>query len=367
MPEQKDMIEGLSDFACRLYGRFDRDRNLFFSPHSISSAFSLVYHGARGNTADQMAKALSYPPSDSGTVAGMLAGLAKSNDEGVRISVANSAWIQKEYAVLDEYVQKLDAAIRRMDFAGPGAAEEINAWVSEHTNGLIRDLIPPGVLDCLTRLVLVNAIYFKGLWTSPFDEKRTHDADFHNLDGSISGIRMMFRKGDYRYTHNSEYDAAFLPYGNRNAGSRARMLVIVPNDFVEFSQTLDSCKLAKICGQCHSHEINLFLPRFKTEHTAEISKKMMELGMTDAFSSDPAVVDFSGISGERDLYISAVLHKALVDVTEEGTEAAAATAIVMRKCACIMSTPELRADRPFIYVIFSGSGAPLFMGHTVSL
>lgn len=363
MGQKWNAAESLAGFACRLYGTLDRTSNLFFSPHSVSAALSLAYLGAHGETATQMASALGYPSGDGEDTTRALMALAVSEDDRIRLSAANSVWVQRGYRLLDEYLRKVGGMARETDFrASKAASDEINAWIAEHTSDLIRDLVPPGALGALTRLVLANAIHFKGAWATAFDKRLTRKMDFHNLDGSVSQVDTMFaRKVKIGHVAHEEYEAGYLPYGDGSMG----MLVVIPNDFADFTVSLDGARLLAIRREMRrAEEVDLGLPRFRSESTLGLSGNMAALGMVDAF--DDGRADFSGISGERDLVISAILHKALVDVSEEGTEAAAATAVVMRYC-CMVRTPRLDVDRPFVFAICRHDGAPLFMGQTVSL
>jgi serpin B len=353
--------QSLGGFACRLYKRFDRTKNLFFSPHSISAALSLAYLGAHGRTAEQMRTALGYGEPESTTKAIM--DLATTADPRIKLAAANSAWIQSGFQILDDYRKRLDAFVRETDFSIPNVAcAQINKWVEENTNSLIHDLIPPGVLDAMVRIVLVNAIHFKAPWTVPFEEKRTFKCDFHNLDGRISIIDMMaMNEVLLPYLRDDTCEAVYLPYGDGSMG----MLVVMPDEFQAFSDSLDNDRLQDIFRRCGSRrKIDLRLPKFKLESTLGLSRHMRDLGMVDAFSLPEA--DFSGISSKRDLYISAILHKAVVEVSEEGTEAAAATAVVMR-CLCMSNHPRMIVKRPFIFAICLKDGTPLFMGQAVSL
>lgn len=353
--------ESLAGFACRLYGVLNRTGNLFFSPHSVSAALSLAYLGARGETAIQMAAALGYPTRPDGVTKAIM-DVASTGCASIRLAAANSAWIQRGYAILDDYRRQLDAFVREADFYNPEVARrEINKWVEENTNNLIRDLIPPGALDALVKLVLANAIHFKAPWNRPFEADITHKAVFHNLDGTTGSTDMMVANETHvPYSDTGAYQAVRLPY----ADGTMDMLVILPRDFREFSDSLNGCQLLGIHQGLGKREIDLRLPKFKLESTLVLNDGMRALGMVDAFELPKA--DFSGISGKRDLLISSILHKAVVDVSEEGTEAAAATAIVAR-CLCFKQTPRMVVDRPFIFAICLKNGTPLFMGQMVSL
>ena len=371
METRWDATDSLRDFACRMYGALDRTRNLFFSPHSVSAAMSLAYAGAKGRTATQLAAALSYQADDPETTSALMA-LASLPDNGeIRMSAANAAWIQRGYAILDDYRRKLGDLFRETDFALAGAASaEINRWIAEHTNDLICDLVPPEALGAMTRLVLVNAIHFKGAWQRPFEADITCKADFRCLDGRTTKVDMMAaNKVPTRYFATPEFEAAYLPYGD---GSMS-MLVIVPKDFERFSAEFDGARLRTLQSGLNGAsriDVDLRLPKFKLESTLELSRVLVDLGAEDAFALGAA--DFSGITGNRELFISSVLHKALVDVSEEGTEAAAATAVVAR-CFDMGKTVRFEVNRPFIFAIcrnglrpLSG-GAPLFMGQVIAL
>lgn len=360
--EKWNANESLAGFACRLYGTLDRARNLFFSPHSVSAALSLAHLGARGETAAQMTEALGYP-SDRDGITKAVMDLASTGCASIKLAAANSAWVQRGYTILDDYRRQLDAFVREADFGSPEAArQEINKWVEENTNNLIRDLIPPGALDAAVRLVLANAIHFKAPWNRPFEVDITYKADFHALDGATGSVDMMVANEihvPYRRSDDGEYEAVRLPY----ADGSMDMLVVVPQEFKGFSDSLDGRKLLGIHRGMGKREIDLRFPKFKLESTLVLNDSMRTLGMVDAFELPKA--DFSGISGNRDLLISSILHKAVVDVSEEGTEAAAATAVVAR-CLCFKQTPRMVVDRPFIFAICLKDGTPLFMGQMVS-
>jgi len=361
------LVDSVREFACRLYTMLEKDKNLFFSPHSVSAAMSLAYAGAKGETALQMAKALAYPAGSQEMITRLLMSLAKAPEDGkISLSAANSAWLQKDFPILEEYRQKLGAMIRETDFAAASAAAgEINAWIEENTNNLIKDLVSPDALGALTRLVLVNAIHFKGAWTKAFDPARTYRSNFHCLDGTTAKVDMMFAKEmDARMVSDHSCQVIRLPYGDGSI----HMLVILPKDFRSYSLGFDGRELERIqleLDNTYEDEVDVRLPKFKSESTLSLGETLKNLGAKDAF--DPAVADFSGITGSRDLFISAVLHKAVVDVSEEGTEAAAATAVVMRRLCCCRMDKRFTVDKPFIFAICEKGGAPLFMGRIVSL
>jgi serpin B len=366
-----DAANSLGNFACRMYGALDRTRNIFFSPHSVSAAMSLVHAGAKGRTAKQLAAAMDYPTDDPETTSALMSLAQLPGDSDIRLSAANAAWIQRGHAVLDEYRRRLGDLFRETDFAfAEAASAEINDWIAKHTNDLIRDLVPPEALGALTRLVLVNAIHFKGAWQRAFEADLTRKADFHCLDGRTTRTDMMAANGvPIRHVSAPEFEAAYLPYGD---GSMS-MLVIIPKDFERFSAELDGDRLRTIQGGLNGApriDVDLRLPKFKLESTMELGRVLAGLGAEDAFALGAA--DFSGITGDRELFIYAVLHKALVDVSEKGAEAAAATAVATQ-CLCVRKTVRFEANRSFIFAIcrngprpMLGGGAPLFMGQVVS-
>ncbi|MDP6439518.1 MAG: serpin family protein, partial [Candidatus Brocadiia bacterium] len=256
----------------------------------------------------------------------------------------------------------------------------INAWVEEETKEKIKDLIPKGVLNEMTRLVLTNAIYFKGDWASQFDKKLTADAPFTLADGKKVQVAMMHRKGDYRYldareprgillpahryTEMGAFQALELPY----VKDELSMLVLLPSTadgLPALEKSLTAERLDALLSAMREREVQVYLPRFKLTYKVGLSETLKSMGMTDAFSLPPA--DFSGMDGAKDLFISAVLHKAFVDVNEEGTEAAAATGIVVGITSVRLMPIVFRADHPFLFLIRDNkSGSILFMGRLVN-
>lgn len=362
--ERNSVADGVCEFACHLYAILERDKNLFFSPHSVSAVMSLAYAGAKGETASQIAEILKYPQNSQDKITGLLMSLAKAPEDGkISLSAANSAWLQKDFPILEEYRQKLGAMVHETDFAtASAAAREINAWIKENTNNLIRDLVSPSVLSKFTRLVLVNAIYFKGAWAKAFDPERTSKCDFHCLDGTTTKVDMMFAKDMYvRMIKNNFCQVIRLPYGDGSMN----MLIILPKNFQFYNPYFDNREFEWI--QCEldktdEDKIDVWLPKFKFESTLSLNETLKSLGVKDAFN--PNVADFSGITGNRDLFISNVLHRAVVDVSEEGTEAAAATALILRRYEL---NNRFVAHKPFIFAICEKGGTPLFMGRIVSL
>jgi serpin B len=369
------VADGCNRFAFDLYAHLLRQEgNLFFSPYSISTALAMTSAGARGQTADQMVDVLrfpkdlrAHPASLHAACAGLQNDLNAAGAKGAfDLAVANRLWGQKGYEFLPDFLALVEknygAGIEQVDFARAteAARQTINAWIEKQTRDKIKDLLKPGVLDAMTRLVLTNAIYFKGKWASEFDKKLTRDEDFFVTPEKKVTAPLMRRTAEFGYFDGGEMHALELAY----QGDRLAMVVLLPKskDGIEgLEAALTPNMLEGTCAGLRRREVQVALPRFKT--TAEFSLKdpLVAMGMTDAF--DPAKADFSGMSGKKDLFISAVVHKAFVDVNEEGTEAAAATAVVARMTAVAEPPPVFRADHPFLFLIRdTRSGAILFLG-----
>lgn len=360
-------------FAMDLYAQLrTQDGNLFFSPHSLSSALAMAYAGARGNTAAEMEKALRFSGGPEGTHAAFEA-LQKRLDAAqargeVQLAVANSLWPQQGYPFLPDFLElvkaRYDAGITPLDYAGDteGARRTINGWVEEKTRGKIRDLIAPGNLDPLTRLALVNAICFKGSWASRFDAARTAEADFHVAADSTAKVPMMEQIRKFPLAETDDGQVLKLLY----AGGNLSMLVALPREeegLAAMEARLTPEALAAWRADLREREVRVILPKFKmTWGAATLNGVLKALGMADAF--DEGRADFSGMDGRMGwLYIGLVLHKAFVEVNEEGTEAAAATAVAMKAKGMPRPPLEFRADHPFLFLIQEEeTGAILFMG-----
>jgi serine protease inhibitor len=365
------LVDGNTTFALNLYGQLRGGTgNLFFSPYSISTCLGMTYAGARGQTAEQMAKALHFG-SDPDKLAADFRVLQNGLNEtqkhkGIELDVANALWAQRGFPLLPAFLdlarRQYDATIRQADFetAAEAARQEINAWVLNRTKDKIANLIPPGLVDG-AKLVLVNAIYFKGTWTTPFKTNATFEMPFHTGTGVDITARMMNQTTEFGYGEPDGLQVLDLPYG---AGELSMVILLPrePNGLSAIEAMLDPQKLEGWLGSARRRKVNVFLPKFKLEEQFELGKVLGALGMVDAFSER---ADFSGMDGRRDLLISAVIHKAFVDVNEQGTEAAAATAVVVLGMAVMRPEPipVVRADHPFIFLIRDNrSGSILFLG-----
>jgi len=374
-----ELVNGNSEFALDLYRKLSEEEgNVFYSPFSISMALAMTYAGARGETEQQMADTLKFILSQEDLhpafnaldreLAGRGEGAAGKDGEGFRLNIVNAIWGQQDYKFLDTFLDVLaenyGAGLRLLDFIH--AAEEsrivINDWVSEQTEGRIEDLIPPDAIDAMTRLVLTNAIYFNAAWLHPFEEDMTEDGDFHLLDGGTVTVPMMRQTERHGYAEGDGYQAVELLYDGRELS----MVILLPDKggFDEFEGSLDAGRLDAIIDDLEYGEVALTMPRFEFESEFSLAKTLAAMGMPVAFSGS---ADFSGMTGDRDLYIGAVLHKAFVSVDEAGTEAAAATAVIMELTAMPGQPVEVTVDRPFIFLIRDiQTGAVLFVGRVAN-
>jgi len=337
----------------------------------------MTYAGARGETERQMADALHYTlpqnrlhPAFNAldlALASRGEGAKGKDGEGFRLHIANAIWGQTGYTFLSEFLDVLavnyGAGLRLLDFAeAPREARvTINDWVSEQTEGKIKDLIPAGAIDALTRLVLTNAIYFNAAWSMPFPEELTEDGPFHLLDGGEATVPMMKQVEPFGYTEGKGYQAVELPYDGRELS----MVIFVPEagEFEAFEDSMDADRVEGILKDLAPRQVALSMPKFEFESSFSLVDALAAMGMPDAFSGN---ADFSGMTGSRDLFISDVVHKAFISVDEAGTEAAAATAVIMALSAAPVEPAKVTIDRPFIFAIRDlETGALLFVGRVV--
>jgi len=374
------LVEGNSAFAFDLY-RFLAEReggeNLFYSPYSISLALAMTYAGARGQTEAQMTEALRFRLAQEDLHAAFNAldqELAQrgedaegKDEEGFRLNIANAIWGQEDYEFLSSFLDVLaenyGAGLRILDFAEAPEASRvaINEWISEQTEGRIEDLVPEGAIDPLTRLVLTNAIYFNAAWANPFQERATRERPFTRLDGSEVPVPMMHQTTPFLYAAGEDFQAVQLHYD----GYDMSMVVVVPRqgDFEAFEESLDGGRMQAIIEELERREVALAMPKFEFDASFGLKEALSALGMPQAFTGD---ADFSGMTGSQDLFISEVLHEAFVSVDEEGTEAAAATAVIMPTSAMPEEPVELTIDHPFIFLIRDiQTGAVLFVGRVL--
>jgi serpin B len=373
------LVGGNSTFAFELYQALrGAEGNLFYSPHSISVALAMTYAGARTETEEQMAGTLRYTlpqeqlhPAFNGLdleLASRGEGAQGKDGKGFRLSIVNAIWGQDGYPFLPQFLDTLarnyGAGLRIVDFvnATEAARLTINNWVSEQTEGRIEDLIPPGSIDAATRLVLTNAIYFNAAWAEPFLPEQTQDGTFHLLDDGEVTVPLMSQSTLHRYAEGDGYQAVEVAYD----GHELSMLILLPEEgnFEAFEQALDAGQVEAIVEALGHQQVALTLPSFEFDAKFSLEKTLAEMGMPLAFSPD---ADFSGMTGTRELFISQVIHQAFVSVDEAGTEAAAATAVMMKLSAAPGEPIEFRADHPFIFLIRDNeTGAILFVGRVVN-
>ena len=377
--DARSAADAVDAFATDLYTLLSaQDGNLVFSPYSAAVALAMALNGARGDTAAQMEAVLHADiAGDLNTGFNALdAALAQrpttydrgdGTTDSLELSTANALWGQDGVAFLDAFLESLaagyGAGVRIVDFAGDteGSRQAINDWVGDQTRTRIPELIPRGVLSSATRLVLTNAIYLKAPWLLPFRDGATTDLPFHRLDGSSVDVPLMELGFKLQYTEGDGYQAFELPYINNELA----MLVIVPDEgsFSSFESDLDGQTLARIARRLSEAQVNLRFPRFEFRTQLPLAQTLSELGMPLAF--DASAADFSGILGSRDLFISAVIHEAFIAVDEQGTEAAAATAVAFDESAAALFV-ELDVDRPFLFAIRDReTGVVLFLGRIV--
>ena len=373
------LIEGNTAFAFDLYQALrEKDSNLFYSPYSISVALAMTYAGARGETAEEMATTLQFLLEQDtlhpvfnwldAELASRGEGAQGKDDEGFRLNIVNAIWGQEDYQFLSEFLDVLaenyGAGLRILDFINETEESRlaINDWVSDQTEERIKDLIPEGVITSLTRLVLTNAIYFNAAWAYPFDDKVTGNGPFYLLDGGQVTVPMMKQTEAFGYTDGDGYQAVELLYD----GDELSMVIMVPEDgqFEAFEEGLQADRISDIIDSLQLAEVALTMPQFEFDSEFSLKDTLADMGMPVAFSD---AADFSGMTGKRDLYIAEVVHKAFVAVDEAGTEAAAATAVVMELTAIPDPPVEVTLDRPFVFLIRDiETGAILFVGRVMN-
>lgn len=391
-PDMSTTADRVNSFAERFYGQVSSEDpgNLFFSPFSIHAALAMTYAGAGGDTAEQLQEVLAFEhgPGEGAEHAAYSELLQSLNSPPVTqvesiegrerkmverpvfdLVVANRLWGQAGFEWRPEYItlteQAYLAGLAEVDFEGntEGARNTINNWVEETTRDRIRNLIPSGALSAMTRLVLTNAIYFKANWAEPFEEHATKPEPFHLVSGETVEVPMMQQTETFAYAQGGGWQALAMPYEK----GVLSMVVVLPADregaLAAVEQQLLSGDLLAQLESLQRPRVQLWLPKFGMTLQLDLGSTLKAMGMTLAFSED---ADFSGMAPDADLFISKALHKAFVEVDEKGTEAAAATAVVIGVTSMPVEPEQprvFRADRPFIFLIrHNPSGAILFLG-----
>jgi serpin B len=366
------VVKGNNEFAFDLYGRLrGREGNLFFSPESIATALGMAHAGARGDTADEMAKALHFPL-DQGKLSAAHAALLRERNGGGRqrgyeLSVVNALWGQRGHGFGADFLKLLrkdyGAGLQEVDFKGDaeGARRQINAWVEKQTRDKIKDVIGEGGLSTDSRLVLTNAIYFKGDWDSRFQKVLTRDGPFRLSAAEQVQVPMMHQTKKFGYFDGGSFQALEMPY----VGKELAMVVLLPKEadgLAELEKSLTADALAGWTSRLAEENVQVALPRFKTSSAFSLKDTLSDMGMKRAFEES---ADFSGMGGQERLCLSAVVHKAYVDVNEEGTEAAAATAVGVHTVS--WEGYLFIADHPFVFLIRdTRDGGILFLGRVVN-
>jgi len=376
--EGAKLINATTKFAVSLYTDLASSStgNVFMSPISVSIALAMTYLGAKGNTLAQMKAGLHFGDVSDAELHQAFSDIRealRSVDGKYTLHTANRLFGQNCYKFLDAFLaatkQFYAAELAPVDFIQKKeeAVALVNNWVAEQTNQKIRNIVPLSAVDASTRLILVNAIYFKGDWAKKFDASKTKDEDFHVSSSEKVKVPLMHMpkaKVSYGVHQQLNCQAIEFPY----AGDTLSMVILLPDHTVSSLQELESKLTADHLYNVrkefsmHNQEVNIWLPRFKLEETLELNKALDKLGIVDLFVEGGA--DLSGMDGTKELYVSKVLHKAFIEVNEEGSEAAAATAVVvMTRMAVISKSFDFRADHPFLFFIrHNATNAILFVG-----
>jgi serpin B len=396
-PNNDTAAKAVNAFAVDSYGQISAgEGNLIFSPYSISMCLAMAYEGARGETQTQMAKTLHVRPGRLrvGKAFSALNAQVQSSGraKGVELNIANALWAEKSYKFRKEYLESVRSncvqsggwssriplvgrlvefvsfspqdRLRQVDFKGgpESARNTINRWVEGKTRNRIKDLFPSGSINQDTRLVLSNAIYFKGVWEHQFKKKSTSEEPFYLLNGKDVKVPMMSQTEWFRYMEEANFQALEMAY----KGGELAMVLLLPSKqrhFDEFEKSITFERLGDWIGKLGKTEVEVYLPRFNMTSEFSVRKALKTLGVIDAFT--PRIADFSGMTESRDLFISEVFHKAFVETNEEGTEAAAATGGVFEWMGEEggAKIPTFRADHPFVFIILHRpSKCILFMG-----
>lgn len=373
----KNVTDANNRFAFDFYSRLANDptnaeSNIFFSPFSLSSVFSITYDGARGDTADEIRSVFHFPKDDVARRQEFanISAIMNREDNTTHLTTANALWAENTYPFLPEYVstaqQYYAANVTNLDFINKAddSRNRINTWVEERTNNKIRDFIPNGGINPSTRLVITNAIYFNGKWEKPFDERETGEYRFSVTPGKTVRVSMMQRGDNFAYTETSRIQMIELPYKHGN-GKDLSMIVILPKHetLAAVENSLNGEMLSDLEQKLTDTKMVVFLPKFKLETRYELPEVLKAMGMPTAFASG---ADFSGMDGTKRLFINNVVHKAFIEVNEEGTEASAASSVYLSKSG-IDNSPVFRADHPFLFLIQDKeTGTILFIGRVVN-
>ena len=372
LTDEEQMALQYNLFALDMYRDLEAGKgNLFFSPWSLSSALSMTYEGARGQTAEEMRSVLHLSANESYRRQSFshLDQRISAPDSGYMLSTANALWVDDDFPLSTEYRDLVEESYhaRSMNLNFQDESEEaratINAWVAENTQGKIVGLIPAGHIHPLSRLVLTNAIYFKGTWENEFDRELTEEEEFFAADGRTVAVPMMVKTGDeawFPYLEKGDLQILKMPY----QGVNVSLLILLPGnkDLDSLERSISAEKLLQWREELREQRVDIYIPRFRFSAKYFLNENLTRMGMPTAFSE---TADFSGLSPRGGLFISFVIHQAYIDVNEEGTEAAAATAVGVSEGIGDLEDeiPVFRADHPFIFMITDDqTGLILFLG-----
>jgi serpin B len=383
------LVASNTAFALDLYGQLaaaNPGTNLFFSPYSISTCLAMLYAGANGDTEQQMSQVLGFG-TDQGQFASAFGGLQRELEtsqepNAIELNIANALWTRQGYRFLPAFLEtatnQYQASVSQADLATPAgdaaATQTINDWVAQETKDKIQNIVPPGGIETNTVLVLANAIYFLGAWTTTFEPTNTSTQPFYLsstnemdaplmhqplADGNGNPLNLMFN-----YVQTNDFQALELPYGTNGSVSMVILLPWQVDGLGQLEQQLSPAFLSNVVAQMTVQQVEIFLPSFTLDSSFELTNTLAAMGMPDAFT--PGVADFSGIDGTNDLFVTFVLHKAWGQVNEAGTQAAAATVIGVGTGTAstgFWSPPVFRSDHPFLFFIRdTQSGSILFLG-----
>ncbi|MBU4486972.1 MAG: serpin family protein [Candidatus Delongbacteria bacterium] len=372
--DPKQISENNNIFMMNAYKLLtEKDDNIFISPYSITSALAMTYAGSANKTETEMGKALKFTGNsinfheNFGKITQSINEISKKGN--IELTVANSLWLADGYKFLDEFL-RINKTFYKTETTNLNFAESeksrkiINDWVSEKTKDKIKDLIPKGILDALTKLVLTNAVYFKAEWAEQFKKSGTKESEFYTSADNSVKAELMNLKHNFNYMENMELQFIEMPY----KGNEASMYILLPKErdgLRDIEKKITYQDIIKYTESLQTKKVDVFFPKFKMSLSYELRELMGKLGMKEAFNKK---ADFSKMTGKTDLYISAIIHKTFIAVDETGTEAAAATAVVMRMKSA-MPNPDFatfRADHPFFYFIKEKvNGTILFAGRVV--
>jgi len=373
--EISEQVKNNNSFTFELFNYLDNNENLFLSPFSVSSALAMTYEGAKGKTRTEMSKVLHFPQENLKVNKDFSEIINKTqssrSSKHYTFNIANSLWAQQDFNFLHSYFETIKkyyhAPIQMVDYKDAGNLEKvrlgINKWVESKTNNKIKDLIGTGDLDDETKLVLVNAVYFLSEWQKAFKKESTKKDIFYSFNEKVEKD-FMRTSSRMKYLKSEKCQMLEVPYKN----NKASMIIVMPNEnqnFNEFKKSFNSETLSSSLKKASYENIRLILPKFKIEFKTDLSKTLSNVGMKRAFTGR---ADFSGMTCKKNLRIDKIIHQTFINIDEAGTEAAAATAVVMKRITSVgpSKKTEFKANRPFMFVIRENStGSILFIGQLV--